>query len=166
MQSQGQILNDPSFKDPVLTGLACFGRTGNPSAITLEPIDNFQRVGNVYEDCVQGGPVLVTDSKATGTLSSLDSLKSFSSGAAERSFIARDGKGQIVLGVTSKVSLFALQEVLLLPSEQGGFGARTAIGLTGRNTAGLMVATRSGSGEVFVRGAIATPLPNAIIVGR
>jgi hypothetical protein len=167
LKIEKQIINRPSdvTKDKVVDGLVCFsGLAGNLSTQTLV-ITSYANFGIAtdYPDCVQAGPLLALDGQELSNLKPLDddpSLKSFSSVAASRSFLARTRSGNIVMGVTTPVSLYSLKAALLKPRTAGGFEVKQAIALTGRSSAGLMV------GTAFRRGNPNTLLPDAIAIVR
>jgi hypothetical protein len=163
VQIRGERINEGGPRDQVASAVICFGQTGKPNAIAIEPFSAAERLQKAYSDCLQAGPLLIYKSHPVSGLEELDNdptLKNFAFVAAERSFIARNGRGEIVLGVTAKTSLYALQAALMLGENEGGFGATAAICLTGRSTAGMIVAGK----EPYTAGAISKVLPNAIIV--
>jgi Phosphodiester glycosidase len=156
----GQIVNRAST-DRVIDGFLCFSNGPNLQAVTIGPYADLERVTSDYPDCTQGGPLLILDGKPFSKLEALDedpNLKKFGLVAAARSFVAKTKTGNIIMGVTSPVSLYSLRSVLLQDRSAGGFEATQAIGLTGRITAGLI------AGSAFVRGHTNTLLPAAIIV--
>jgi hypothetical protein len=148
--------------DPVVDGFLCFANEPSARAVVIGPFAEFEKVATDYPDCIQGGPLLVNDGKPIEKqLEALDddpTLKKFALVAAARSFIARTKAGNIVMGVTSPVSLYSLRSILLQEKGSGGFEVSQAIALTGRISAGLI------AGPTFVRGHTNTLLPDAIIV--
>jgi hypothetical protein len=160
-----KILNRISLeeRDRVLDGFLCFvPKEANASAIVIGPIVDLEKVASEYEDCVQGGPLVILDSKPLSqSLQSLDkdqNLTNFASIAAARSFVATTKTGEIVMGVTSPVSLYSLTSILVRERLSGGFEVSRAIALTGRSTSGLI------AGSAFARGNTNSLLPDAIIV--
>jgi Phosphodiester glycosidase len=159
LQLNHEIVNALSEQDPVLSGLLCFSQ--EPKRIAIAPIADAKEILPKYSDCLQGGPLLLYKGKPYARLEELDPiLKSFSSVDAARSFIAQTSDGELALGVTTPISLFSLREFLLMSTAAGGLAAGSALNLTGRRSAGLIV------GEEFFRGTVTTLLPNAIVVDR
>jgi hypothetical protein len=157
-----EVLNGGAL-DKVADGFICFSRELSPGAVVIGRYADLESTAASYPDCVQGGPLLVKFGKKLPNLEPLDddaTLKRFSIVAAVRSFLAKTKSGNIVMGVTTPVSLYSLRTVLLQKQSDGGFEVNEAIALTGRTTAGLIV----GSG--FSRGSPKTLLPDAIIVRR
>jgi hypothetical protein len=163
VQIRSERINDGAPGDSVASAVICFGQTERPNAVAIEPFSASERLRKTYSDCLQAGPLLIYKGRPFSNLEELDSdptLKNFAFVAAERSFVARNARGETVLGVTAKTSLYALRAALLLSENEGGFGAITAICLTGRSTAGMIVSGK----EPYTAGAISKVLPNAIIV--
>jgi hypothetical protein len=163
LQIRGEVINGSAPRDQVASAVICFGQAEKPSALAIEPLIGSERLQKRYSDCLQAGPLLIYKGRQFDDLMILDldpSLKEFASVSAERSFIARNARGETILGVTAKTSLYALRAALLLGESDGGFGAIAAVGLTGRSTAGMIVAGR----EPYTAGAVSKVLPNAIIV--
>lgn len=164
VQVEGRQINGGSFDEQgVLNGVVCFGQRNNPAIVAIEPFVDARR-SESYSDCLQGGPLLIRQKQFFTDLERLDAkpeLKQFARVVAERSFVARNTR-EVVLGVTTKVSLYALRAALALDEGAGGFAAVDAIALTGRSTAGMVVAGE----QPFAAGSTSRVLPNAIIVVR
>lgn len=176
--SNGTIVNDAKAaddakkKEPVLTGVLCFGQLGKGSIVTITSY----RAGDSlkeWRDCIQSGPLIVSRGEYRDDLETLDAnlagriteaskerQSGFVAGSYERAFALKNRSGQLILGVTSPASLFSLRYLLKEPADQGGFAAVDAILLTGWRTAGSIVSAP----EPIVFGHPSTLLPNAIVV--
>jgi hypothetical protein len=84
----------------------------------------------------------------------------FSSAAFDRAFLALDHNNDVIVGVSSRISLTVLRDLLILPEDRGGFGAVVAVGLPGTRSAGLVL---DGESQITA-GNVQTLLANAIIV--
>lgn len=148
--------------DPVLSGVICF-IDKRPAEII--PIQMAKEVRKSFPDCVQAGPLMVFKGQQAEDLETFDNkypeLKRFSGRPAERSFVLRNAHDETILGVTELVSLVALRTMMLTSEKEGGFGAVSAIMLTGRSTAGLII---GGDKEPILSGGTVSFLPNAIVV--
>jgi hypothetical protein len=168
LKISGKIINRPAADpvtgystDPVTDGFLCFTGRRSEQGVMMGPYEYLGKDASDYPDCLQGGPLLVFKGEPHSKLEALDDnpdLKKFALVAAARSFVAKTKSGNIVLGVTSPVSLYSLRSILLQKKDAGGLEVSQAIGLTGRSTAGLI------AGTVFSRGNTNTLLPDAIIV--
>jgi hypothetical protein len=148
--------------DPVLSGVVCFAE-GRPAEIL--PVQIFKEIRKSFSDCVQAGPLIAFKGQLVEDLENFDyknpDLKRFSSRPSERSFVLRTIRDETILGVTERASLSALRAVMLASEKEGGFGAVSAITLTGRSSAGLII---GGEKEPILSGGINLLLPNAIVV--
>jgi hypothetical protein len=159
LRIDGVDLNEIVHGDPVVNAILCFGRKGpGLTSVSIFAAKTFRSQG-AGEDCVQAGPLLITEGRASFDLSRSASRNRLS-GEFERAFLAIDRRGWVFLGVSSAVSLILLRDVLLAPTTEGGFDAQAAVILSGATTAGMEV--RGGLGYAF--GTVSTPLANAIIV--
>ncbi|MEA2895473.1 MAG: hypothetical protein QOJ84_1088 [Bradyrhizobium sp.] len=167
---KSKTINNLKPSDPVLTGLLCFGRQNDDSAILIVGLPQASSVEE-WNSCLQAGPLIIVDGKIQDELESLDErLKprvteaseqrktGFTEGSIERALVLKNERGQIVLAVSSPASLFALRSLVTLKTAEGGFGAVSAIFLTGWQTAGLIVDGK----PPLMAGAASTLLPNAI----
>jgi hypothetical protein len=162
LKYEGQILNRLSYTDPVLGGLLCF--IHNPQGTDLQLAERADaQLVETANDCLQSGPLLVHQGVAHDDLEKIDrEIKDFSAGFYMRSFVTTNKRNQILLGITSPISLFALRRIMLMSETDGGLDAAFAIGLTGLDTAGFIVRGR----ESFIAGNVNTLLPNAIVVAQ
>jgi hypothetical protein len=163
VKAGGKVINDLSPNDEVLDGIVCFGAKMKGSAIIL-PIGQYEKTADLT-DCIQAGPILALSGQ--GDRSSLEKIDAtlkfaFSQNSFARTFLVTNGNNDTVIGVTSPVSLYLVQDILLLPESKGGFGASAAIMLSGTRTAGLVVDSK----PEFSFGNVETLLPNALIVHR
>jgi hypothetical protein len=175
--SNGTIVNDAKAvddanKEPLLTGVLCFGQLGKGSSVAIKNYKAGDSL-NEWRDCIQSGPLIVSQGEDRDDLETLDASlagritdaskerqSGFVSGLYERAFALKNHSGQLVLGVTSPASLFSLRYLLKEPADHGGFAAVDAILLTGWRTAGLIVSAP----DPVVFGHPSTLLPNAIVV--
>ena len=160
---QNHVEINDRISEPVLNGLVCFEK----SRAAIEPISQLKALASQYSDCLQAGPLLVDGGKASSDLETINSMpryKNFASRFAERSFVAITKNGEIVIGVTSTMSLFTLRDMLTASRSQGGLNSSSAVGLTGRSTAGLIF--KIGVSDFVSKGRTDTLLPNAILVTR
>ena len=155
----GVELNPIVRDDPVVNAILCLGRGVSASTVVrVIPARTFRRKAP-HEDCIQAGPLLIEEGVAGYDLGRRDRLNRLS-GEFERAFLALNAKRSIILGVSSRTTLHQLRQILMAPPEAGGFGAQSALILTGATTAGMEV--RGGLGYSF--GTTSTPLANAILV--
>jgi hypothetical protein len=159
LRIDGRERNGLVRDDAVVNAVLCFGRgEGEATAVRLAAARRF-RPRAADEDCLQAGPLLIDGGEAVFDLGRADRLDRLS-GAFERAFLALDGEGAVILGVSSATPLQRLRDLLLASREGGGLGVRSAVILTGSTTAGMEV----GGGLGYSFGTTTTPLPNAILV--
>jgi len=159
LRIDGVDLNGLVRDDPIVNAILCFGREGpGLTSVSLFAAKTF-RSEDAGEDCVQAGPLLIAEGRVGYDLTRRDSGNRLS-GEFERAFLAINRQGQVLLGVSSAVSLMLLRDVLSAPTTEGGFDAQAAVILSGATTAGMEV--RGGLGYAF--GTVSTPLADAIIV--
>jgi hypothetical protein len=159
LRIDGVDLNGLVRDDPIVNAILCFAREGpGLTSVSLFAAKTF-RSEDAGEDCVQAGPLLIAEGRVGYDLTRRDSGNRLS-GEFERAFLAINRQGQVLLGVSSAVSLMLLRDVLLAPTTEGGFDAQAAVILSGATTAGMEV--RGGLGYAF--GTVSTPLADAIIV--
>lgn len=164
VQSNHSLLNE-YIADPVLDGFLCFGGKKG-ERVKIMPAERRDDRVRYYRDCVQAGPLLVFNGAFFADLSGWQRtrppLQNFLMNS-ERSFFALRANGEVVLGVTTPMSLFSLREVLLADEKKGGFGVKEALNLSTRNAAGLMLKAEP---EPISRGRTNILLPNAILVEK
>jgi hypothetical protein len=159
----GAEVNRPADRerDPVMSAVACFG--GGPTMMV--PSERLREIQEKFQYCLQAGPLILYQGEPYERLETFveryPEYKRFVTRTAERSFILRTARDETVLGVTGQASLLDLRAVFQASEKEGGFGARDAMTMTGRSTAGLIVAGRDGPVEF---GGTAALLPNAIVV--
>lgn len=162
VQRRGAVLNDIQ-DDRVMKAVVCYSADG-ATPVTIMDAHEFVK-DRTRGDCIQTGPFLVRNGKEATDFSALDeSLPGrfpFSRKPFQRAFLLLDGRGAIVVGVASSISLFALRDLLLKPVQEGGFAARTAVALSGTRTAGLVVELK---GKELGFGSTQTLLPNAVVI--
>jgi len=158
-----KIRNEPSSKDPVMKAVVCYS-ADERWPVTIIDAGAFSE-GQAKGDCIQTGPFLVKGGEANIDLDAVDAALNFpfSRKAFDRAFILVDSHGDVVVGITSRISLFSLREVLRQSEQAKGFAAVTAVALSGTRTAGLVV---DGEGNDTIAGNVKTLLPNAVIVKR
>jgi hypothetical protein len=160
VQRRNTIQNDLQA-DPVMTAVVCF------SADPIKPVAIMATQeflpGETKGDCIQTGPFLAKNGQKETDFDALEkSLGSpFARGHFERAILMVNVLSQIVIGVSSPISLFPLRELLLKPAQKGGLGAIVAVGLSGTLTAGLVI---EGKDKLITVGAVKTLLPNAVII--
>jgi hypothetical protein len=126
-----------------------------------------------WGDCIQAGPLILLSGKPQDEIDTLDAAlagrtteaskqrqSGFVAGSYERVFVLKTRSGQIVLGITTPTSLFALRYLLKQDAARGGFDADDAILLSGWQTAGLIVSAP----DPIAIGKPSVLLPNAIVV--
>jgi hypothetical protein len=148
--------NELRPEDPVMTAVVCYADDLR-KPVTIMSVDAFSPQ-QAKGDCIQTGPVLVGRNETD--LEALDAaLKNFpySRKAFDRAFILLDAQGNVVMGVSERLSLFVLREVLRRPERDGGFGAIAAVALSGTRSAGLIVGNDTA-------GNVRTLLPNAVVI--
>jgi hypothetical protein len=159
LKFNGEIVNRLST-EAELGGVICiYRKTSQIKFVTPSDTD----IIAAADDCVQAGPLLLAHGVVKDSLQDVDAKgpnKSFSTGRYSRSFLARNGKGDFLLGVTTQTSLYAVRQFMMLQQEQGGLGAVDAINLTGIYTAGLIIKGQN----IFSSGRTDVLLPNAFIV--
>ena len=128
------LVSDP-FLDGVIVTTADGVAIGYGDAVPLEAV----------EDGLQSGPVLVVDGESVVGENLEQNLseaeRSSILGPSGRAFVALDGVGQRLVGVTGAVSLIALAEFLATSTEHGGLSVVAALNLSGGVTRGLVVDT-------------------------
>jgi len=168
----------------IVDGIVCFAEAGSP-AVTRRQTTSSSRTAplpailvapfagegqyDAYPSCLQGGPLLVENGGQRAVdWEAVDQVgKRFASGLFTRAFVAETGDGQVVLGIADPIPLQML--AWSLTEGMRGLGAdglaiKSALNLTGRNTAGL-IGTVLGL-DAAPLGTVDTLLPNAIIVSR
>jgi hypothetical protein len=146
LRIDGVDLNGLVRDDPIVNAILCFGREGpGLTSVSLFAAKTF-RSEDAGEDCVQAGPLLIAEGRVGYDLTRRDSGNRLS-GEFERAFLAINRQGQVLLGVSSAVSLMLLRHVLSAPTTEGGFDAQAAVILSGATTAGMEV--RGGLGYAF-----------------
>jgi hypothetical protein len=164
VQKDRKLLNGPK-KDRILSGLVCFSSPGKGGPVAILPLAKGLQSRAEYSDCLQSGPLLVYEGKPFADLEAIDNDEDspkYASRQAERAFVAIVKGGRIIMGVSTRVSLFALRELMLLSKEEDGLEAISVIGLAGGRTAGTIVRGTPHLKE----GITAALLPNAIFVRR
>jgi hypothetical protein len=158
----GETINTLSATDSALGGIACFSRPDHQLIITSR--SNTQVI-DASDDCIQGGPLYLSEATPGEQLEKLDSeYNSFSSRGYVRSFLAKNRRGAIVLGYSTETSLFALRSVLTMSESDGGIEAAAAIGLTGGTQSAGLVVRGTDPKQPFTKGNITTLLPDAFVV--
>jgi hypothetical protein len=151
VKSNGKIINrehDPSF----YSGIVC----SKQNALTIEPFTG-RSATEAWTDCLQSGPLLLYRGRPAVEFENYpdDFLK-----AHNRAFIAVDAQQRVILGVTEKITISVLLEVLQMPVEQGGLGCRGALNLSG-DYVGIVTDV---AGKSLTGGDVEIYPPNALIV--
>lgn len=158
------VLNQLRPDDPVMRAVVCYSADAT-LPVAVVPV-NSATTGAVTGDCIQAGPFLIKEGteEPDRQLEGIDATLRFpfAEGQFHRAFLALDEQNNVVVGVTTRISLFALREILRRPREENGFGARTAVALSGTRTAGLLIIAEPGA-EIAV-GNVRTLLPNAVVI--
>jgi hypothetical protein len=143
--------------DPVMTAVVCYSAAPTNPVVIMEKQEFLP--GKTKGGCVQTGPFLMKETD----FDALDKLLGypFARGQFQRGFLLENTRKEIVIGVTSAISLFALREVLLKRVQENGFGASIAVGLSGVRTAGLLI---EDEGKRISAGSVRTLLPNAVVI--
>ena len=156
----GKLINALKIEDKVMTSALCFtDKISRPFTITS--VKTFKPTGG-SDDCIQAGPLIINSKAVASDLDQLDKRLDFqfSSGAFSRAFIGMNTRNDVILGVSTPLSLFDLRKLMLTPERDGGLGLTTAIMLSGGRTAGLAVSANPN----FTTGHVETLLPNALVV--
>jgi hypothetical protein len=162
VQYRNNIVSNQA-SDLVMTAVVCYSSDKiNPVAIV--PAKEFSP-GKTKGDCVQTGPFLAGNGGEEAHFATLDgALKfPFSRDSFQRAFLMVGTGNEIVIGVSSRTSLFALRELLLTSPQNGGFGAKIAVALSGTRTAGFIV---EADNKKVIAGTVNTLLPNAAIIAE
>ena len=149
-------------RDPVMRAVVCYSVQGQVRIVDVEQFSEQRHKG----DCIQTGPLLVSDGQDETDFDLLDKRLNFvfARKPFDRAFILLNAQEEIIIGVSKRISLFALRDVLRKPTTEGGYGAREAVALSGTRTAGLIVADQNGKERTA--GNVGTLLPNAIIIAE
>lgn len=149
--------------DPVMKAVVCY--LSDPVKPVAIMAANEFKAGVTKGDCIQTGPFLALNGKEATDFDALEkSLPDaypFARGLFQRSFLALNARNEITIGVSTRISLFALRDLLLRSASDHGFGATIAVGLSGTRTAGFVI---EADGKRITAGAVQTLLPNAGVI--
>jgi hypothetical protein len=162
VRHDGSLQNELRSSDTVMKAVVCYADdTRRP--VTIMDADKFSE-RQAGGDCIQTGPWLIKQSQPVTDLAALDASINFpfARKAFDRAFLLLDMQGNVVMGVSGRISLYALREVLRRSEQDNGFGAVTAVALSGTRSAGLIIGTDDRT--KITAGNTATLLPNAVIV--
>jgi hypothetical protein len=112
-------------------------------------------------DCLQAGPLLVKEQKIVFGIENVsDEARKLLDSVQNQSFVCVDRKGDVIVGVSERMTLLALLPSLVNDLGNGGLGCETGMRLTGSITAGLLVDRELiiGSNDVL--------LPNVLTLSR
>jgi len=151
VKTAGKVVNHPQ-RSTISDGLICFNR--GSYGISIAPIGTSAQS---FTDCLQAGPLLVTDQRAVTDFEERHYPKGFLTPTL-RAFVAMLPEGFAVLGIVEAARLDGLAQFLARPAKKGGLGALAAINLSGASSAGIAAQSDEtfGNANVF--------LPNAIVV--
>ena len=148
--ADNQVVASLNAASRVQTGVFCVA-TGRVSILRVV---DYQQAS--CSEAVQSGPVVVEKGGKIVVFRSETQQPRY-----DRSLVALDKKGRLLLLQTSKASLFHLATLLTKPESQGGFDVDVALNLSGDVESGLMVLA-AGGGAVF--GQADVPVASAIAV--
>jgi hypothetical protein len=120
-------------------------------------IRQFTDIADCLADCLQAGPLLVSDKRVSVSDEYKDQAESLIKGAYRRAFVATLPDGSFILGIASGADLRALAAFLGAPADHGGLGCQDALNLSGSTSAGMLW-DHGSEGDTKV------PIANALVV--
>jgi len=163
-------------EDPFLNGVVCAGTKTVTAQHWNKLVSNegVVKLPKDVDDCLQTGPLLVSNGKGT-TDSELQALgkdtkektrlRFFAQREFNRAFVGTDAQSRVVVGVTTGVALDMLVHLLTLPSNKGGqLNLQDAVALHPSDLAGILV--RSNNGRVAAQGSEGVALPSCLVVEK